>query len=84
MVLYGDNDTGFEGVIPNLERRFRTSESDFIKEMIAGFMSVQPCPECFGQRLNKASLHVLIDKKNISDICEMSIIDAKNILKILS
>ena len=77
MVLYGDEESGFEGVIPNLERRFRQSASDFIKEMISGFMSVQPCPMCSGQRLNKESLNVFIGGKNISDICEMSINEMK-------
>jgi len=73
MVLYGDEESGFEGVIPNLERRFRHSESDFIKEMIAGFMSVQPCPECNGQRLRVESLNVFLGDKNIADACKMPI-----------
>ncbi|RKY42679.1 MAG: excinuclease ABC subunit UvrA [Candidatus Makaraimicrobium thalassicum] len=73
MVLYGDEGSGFEGVIPNLERRFRQSDSDFIKEMIGGFMSVQPCPGCRGQRLRTESLNVFIDDKNISDVTAMPI-----------
>jgi excinuclease ABC subunit A len=77
MVLYGDSESGFEGVIPNLERRFQYSESDFIKEMISGFMSVQPCPDCKGQRLRKESLNVFIEKKNIADLGKMSINEAK-------
>ncbi|MFH1552180.1 MAG: excinuclease ABC subunit UvrA [Candidatus Omnitrophota bacterium] len=77
MVLYGDAESGFEGVIPNLERRFQHSQSDFIKEMITGFMSVQPCPHCKGQRLRTESLNVFIGGKNISDVCEMSINEAK-------
>ena len=77
MVLYGDNEYGFEGVIPNLERRFKESESDFIKEMISGFMTVQSCPECKGKRLRKESLNVLISGKNISEISEMSIFEAR-------
>jgi excinuclease ABC subunit A len=74
-VLYGDNNYGFEGVIPNLERRFKNSDSDFIKEMISGFMNVQPCPACGGKRLNQESLNVLIAGKNISDICKLSIVE---------
>jgi excinuclease ABC subunit A len=77
MVLYGDDVSGFEGVIPNLERRFQYSESDFIKEMISGFMSVQPCPDCKGQRLRAESLNVFIDGKNIADVAGMSITEAK-------
>jgi len=77
LVLYGDEESGFEGVIPNLERRFQRSDSDFIKEMIAGFMSVQPCPGCGGQRLRKESLNVFIGGKNIAELCELSIVGAK-------
>lgn len=78
MVLYGDEESGFEGIVPNLERRFHYSESDFIKEMISGFMSVQPCPECNGQRLKHESRNVFIDGKNIADVCAMSIVEAKD------
>ena len=77
MVLHGDEESGFEGIIPNLERRFKYSKSDFIKEMISGFMSVQPCPDCNGQRLRAESLNVLIGGKNIADVCKLSIKDAK-------
>ena len=77
MVLYGDWDSGFEGVIPNLERRFHETESEFMKEMIGSFMSVQPCPECKGYRLKKESLNVFIGGKNITQTCELSIIAAK-------
>ncbi len=77
MVLYGDDETGFEGVIPNLERRFRYSNSDYIKEMIDGFMSMQPCPDCKGQRLNPESLAVYIGGKNIAEVCAMSIREAR-------
>ncbi|MFH1836815.1 MAG: excinuclease ABC subunit UvrA [Candidatus Omnitrophota bacterium] len=77
MVLFGDGDSAFEGVIPNLERRFRDTESDFMKEMIGSFMSVQPCPECNGERLKEESRNVFIGKKNISEACKLSIIEAK-------
>ncbi len=76
-VLYGDKETGFEGVIPSLERRFRQTDSDFVKEMISGFLSPQPCPACKGQRLRPESLHVLINKKNISELCELSVDEAE-------
>lgn len=76
MLLYGDEETGFEGVIPNLERRFRYSESDFIKEMIGAFMSEQPCLSCKGERLKPESLSVLINGKNISDAGRMSVKEA--------
>lgn len=78
MVLYGDEDSGFEGVIPNLERRFRTTESDFMKELIGSFMSEQPCPACKGKRLRPESLAVFIEGMNIADISAMSIQEAKD------
>ena len=73
IVLQGDPESGFEGIIPGMERRFRDSDSDFIKEMISGFMSVQPCPECNGERLRKESRNVFIGGRNIANICAMSI-----------
>jgi Excinuclease ATPase subunit len=77
MILYGDPASGFEGVIPNLERRFHQTESDYMKEMIGSFMSVRPCPVCKGHRLNAESLAVLIKGRNISRMSEMSIAEAK-------
>ena len=77
ILLFGDPDSGYEGAIPNLERRFRDSDSDYIKELISTFMSVQPCPECKGQRLRAESLSVYIADKNISDVSKMSIETAK-------
>jgi len=64
---------GFEGVVPNLERRFRETESEFIKTEINKYMSVQPCPECSGMRLKKESLAVTIGGRNIAEVCDLSI-----------
>ncbi len=79
IILYGDEDRGgyFEGIVPNLERRFRETKSDFIKTEINKYMSEQPCPSCSGQRLRKESLAVTIDGKNIIGVAKMSIKDAK-------
>lgn len=76
IIMYGDPDSGYEGVIPNLERRFRQTESEFMKDMIGGFMSVQVCPECQGQRLRKESLSVRLGGKNISEVSALSITSA--------
>jgi excinuclease ABC subunit A len=83
MILYGDPDTEYEGVIPNLERRFRHSDSDYVKEMIAGFMSEQPCPDCRGKRLKEESLSVYLKGRNLYDICSLSIRDAHKFFKTL-
>ncbi len=77
IVLYGENDrddwNAFEGVIPNLERRFRETESEFVKTEINKYMSVLPCPACDGTRLKPESLAVTIRGKNISEITDMPI-----------
>ena len=81
LVLYGEGkERGwgvFEGVIPNLERRFRETESEFIKTEINKYMSVLPCPVCNGARLKPESLSVTIRDKNIAEISAMSIRDLK-------
>ena len=76
IIMYGeesDDYYAFEGVVPNLERRFHTTDSDFVKEQINKFMSVLPCPACNGKRLKKESLAVTIKGKNIIDITDLSI-----------
>jgi excinuclease ABC subunit A len=63
----------FEGVIPNLERRYRETGSDFIREFVEGYMSANPCPGCKGQRLKAESLAVTINDKNVAYVTNMSI-----------
>ena len=58
----------FEGVINNLERRFRETNSEYVRSKIAEFMSDQPCPSCNGDRLRKEALAVTIDGKNIVEV----------------
>jgi excinuclease ABC subunit A len=55
----------FEGVITNLERRYRETNSEWIREKISEFMSDRPCPSCGGKRLNPAALAVTVDSVNI-------------------
>ncbi|MBX7255313.1 MAG: excinuclease ABC subunit UvrA [Candidatus Hydrogenedentes bacterium] len=66
----------FEGVIPNLERRYKETESSKSREMISEFMSTKPCPACKGARLRPESLAVTIGHKTILDVTGMSISDA--------
>lgn len=66
----------YEGVIPNLERRHKETESDFIRRDIERFMQERPCHACHGKRLKPEVLAVTVDNKSIMDICEMSIDDA--------
>ena len=63
----------FEGIIPNLERRYRETNSDYSKAVIEGMMMECTCPECKGRRLRPEYLAVTIGEKNISDITDFSI-----------
>ena len=65
----------FEGIVENLERRFRETSSEWVKEEIAGVMSGVECPACHGQRLKPVVLAVTVGDVNISQFCEMSIRD---------
>lgn len=73
IILYGTGDETFEGVIKNLERRYKETTSDSSRKDIEIYMTKKTCPECKGMRLKPSSLAVLIDGKNISEICELSI-----------
>lgn len=68
----------FEGILPNMERRYRDTESQAVRDELAKYLSNQPCPECKGSRLRESARHVFIDNKNISDICTLPIADGKN------
>ena len=65
----------FEGVIPNLKRRYYETQSDYIKNEIEKFMSNSPCPVCNGNRLKKEALSVLVGDRNISEFCRMSVLE---------
>ncbi len=80
-ILYGSeiqvNGKPFEGLIPHLERLFKQSDSDYLKNEISKFMSSLSCPACLGARLKKESLSVRINGKNIWQVTQMSIKDAR-------
>ena len=65
----------FEGIIPNLKRRYRNSRSQYIRDWIEQFMSQIPCSTCKGRRLNKASCSVFIEQKSIIELTRNSIED---------
>ncbi len=68
--------TTYEGVIPNLERRHKETDSDFIRHDIERFMQERPCNACGGRRLKPEVLAVTVHDHSIMDICELSIDDA--------
>ena len=89
IILYGTGDTPikinwngfvyekpFEGVIPNIERRWRESESDAMRAELAKYQSEKPCPVCHGKRLNVQALCIKINGADIIDVCDMSIDDS--------
>ena len=65
----------FEGVINNLKRRYRETNSDYMKSEIENYMSSNPCPECHGDRLKKEVLSVTVAGLNIAELCRLSIKD---------
>ena len=67
----------FEGVIPNLLRRFKESDSKWVKEELTRFQSEQACPLCKGKRLKEEAIAVKIDKTDISEITSLSIIETE-------
>lgn len=73
--------TTYEGVIPNLERRHKETDSDFIRRDIERFMQERPCAVCKGRRLKPEVLAVTVAKHSIMDICEFSIDDAIDFFK---
>ncbi|QHC05338.1 excinuclease ABC subunit UvrA [Anoxybacillus sp. PDR2] len=66
----------FEGVIPNIERRYRETSSDYIREQMEKYMADQPCPTCKGYRLKKESLAVLVGGKHIGEVASLSVTEA--------
>lgn len=67
---------GFEGVIPNLERRYRDTESEYVKTEIERYMTSYLCPTCQGKRLKPESLAVTIDGRSIIDVTSMPVSEA--------
>ena len=76
-------ETSFEGVIPNLMRRYKETDSDYIRQNIEQYMTALPCPVCKGQRLRPEALAVTIGDKNIVQVTGMSIGDAREFFEAL-
>jgi excinuclease ABC subunit A len=64
----------FEGVLHNMERRYRETESNVVREELAKYLSQQACPACHGSRLNQAARHVFIEDKTLPEISAMPIV----------
>ncbi|MBQ1688665.1 MAG: excinuclease ABC subunit UvrA [Lachnospiraceae bacterium] len=77
----GIYDVVFEGIIANVQRRYRETGSDYIKQEYESFMEIKKCKECDGKRLKKEALAVTIGDKNIAEMTEMSIGNLKEFLE---
>ncbi|MEG1042520.1 MAG: excinuclease ABC subunit UvrA, partial [Pseudomonas sp.] len=66
----------FEGIVPNLERRYRETESATVREELAKFLSTQPCPDCRGTRLRREARHVWVGEKTLPAVTNLPIGDA--------
>ncbi|GLF88971.1 UvrABC system protein A [Bacillus safensis] len=71
-----ENEIEFEGVLRNIERRYKETSSDYIREQMEKYMANQPCPTCKGYRLKKETLAVLINGKHVGEITDLSVSDA--------
>jgi excinuclease ABC subunit A len=76
VILHGDRDGGFEGVVKLLERRYRETESEDVRREVEAFMAERPCPVCQGSRLRRESLGLKIADKSIADVVRLTIKDA--------
>ncbi len=91
ILLHGTNDGSasakpptFEGVLPNLKRRWTTTDSESVKHRLHQYQSEAPCESCHGARLRRESLAVMIGNANIADVCDQCIGDAKRFFDDLS
>src|SRR5699024_6270046 len=66
----------FEGVLPNMQRRYRETESSAVREELSRYIAVQPCPSCEGSRLRKESRHVYIDDHPLPQLVRLPIGEA--------
>lgn len=80
----GVYETTFEGVIPNLERRYKQTESSGVRQWIEHYMSITKCTACNGSRLRPEALAVIIDRETIDSVTEMSIKQAADFFKNVS
>jgi excinuclease ABC subunit A len=73
----------FEGIIPNMERRYRETESDAVREELAKFLTVAECQSCHGSRLNRAARNVYIDSVTLPEVVRLPVGDALSHFKAL-
>ena len=78
-----DRSHSFEGIIPNLERRYRETDSMMVREELAKYLNAKPCPECHGTRLRREARNVLIGSRSLPEISNFSLIDCRDFFNLL-
>src|SRR5881398_3165960 len=73
---HGEYESGWDGILKNVERRYRETASDSVREQLGEFMVEQPCPACGGKRLKPESLSVLVHGNSIGDVVDLPVSDA--------
>jgi excinuclease ABC subunit A len=73
----------FEGIIPNLERRYRETDSQMVREELSKYLNNKPCPECHGARLRREARHVLVGGRTLSDVSHLSLIECRDFFNLL-
>jgi len=74
----------FEGVIPNMARRYRETDSVMLREELAKFQSNKPCPECGGARLNRSARHVYVGGSSLPEVAAMTVLNAQRFFETMS
>ena len=78
---HGVYNVAFEGLLHNVEKRYRETASEVSRQEYESFMRITPCRECGGRRLKKESLAVTVGDKNIAEICDLPILDLKQFME---
>jgi excinuclease ABC subunit A len=79
-----DRSHAFEGIVPNLERRYRETDSLMVREELAKYLNAKPCPECAGTRLRREARFVLIGGKTLPEVSHLSLIQCRDFFNLLS
>jgi excinuclease ABC subunit A len=78
-----DRSHAFEGIIPNLERRYRETDSLMVREELAKYLNAKPCPDCAGTRLRREARHVLIGGRILPEVSNLSLIQCRDFFNLL-
>lgn len=82
-ILYSDNKSKYEGLIPNLQKRYLQTTSNWMKEKLLNIMAQKPCETCDGNRLSAEILAITVNEKSIAEFCKLSVIKALKFIKSL-